>query len=133
MSSGAKSGAAPPGGPQSSISTRSQTQSQSQSQSSSGRRTMNSLSLLGVNDHHHYGRRGDKHLTFNVTSSSSDLKIAGSYLHEPKTPNDKLNTPRTVTVPNTFFPPSPTPFVDNDIGIEFFVVVACSLSPSIVN
>lgn len=89
---------------------------------------MNSLSLLNV-DHIHNsggslgrrdrgggGERGERHLTFSVVSSSSDLKLSSSYLQDPKTPNDKLNTPRTVTVSTTFFPPSPTPFVDNDMG-----------------
>jgi hypothetical protein len=39
--------------------------------------------------------------------SINDLKI--NSLQEPTTPIDKLNTPRTVTVPHIFnFPPSPT-------------------------
>jgi hypothetical protein len=47
-------------------------------------------------------------------SSSNELKITSS-LQEPTTPSTTINTPRTVTVPTTFFPPSPTPFVDNDL------------------
>lgn len=110
-----------------SMTTRSQSSnnngSSNSSSSSNKSKTMNTLSLLDV-DHHHVGRRsgGDRHLTCSVTGSSSDLKIgggAGGYSLEPKTPNDKLNTPRTVTMHNTFFPSSPAPLVENDIGMSF--------------
>lgn len=108
-----------------SMTTRSQSSNNNGSSSSNKSKTMNTLSLLDV-DHHHVGRRGggDRHLTCSVTGSSSDLKIgggsgAGGYSLEPKTPNDKLNTPRTVTMHNTFFPSSPAPLVENDIGMSF--------------
>lgn len=39
-----------------------------------------------------------------------DLRLSTLNSQEPTTPIDKLNTPRTVTVPTTtFFPPSPPP------------------------
>lgn len=69
----------------------------------------------------------DRKFIFNnemiATLSSSnynvnDLKI--NSLQEPTTPIDKLNTPRTVTVPHiTFFPPSPTNHInENEISIS---------------
>ena len=69
----------------------------------------------------------DRNFSFNndmiatlSTSSynSNDLKI--NSLQEPTTPIDKINTPRTVTVPYiTFFPPSPTNQVnDTDLSIS---------------
>jgi hypothetical protein len=76
----------------------------------------------------------DKHISFNLNNnivigssssgsdgtrngSSNDPKLA-SFVQEPTTPNDKIDTPRTVTVKNSFpFPPiSPPPIVDSDIS-----------------
>jgi hypothetical protein len=94
---------------------------------------------------HHHGKlsksnsssssSSDKHISFNLsnnivigsggggggsgenspTNSTNDLKLA-SFVHEPTTPIDKLNTPGTVTVKTTFFPPSPPPIADNDLS-----------------
>ena len=58
-----------------------------------------------------------------LTLSSNDLKIGAAHPHhptahhqiEPTTPIDKqLNTPRTITVPTMFFPPSPPPMFNMD-------------------
>ncbi|RMZ99098.1 hypothetical protein BpHYR1_018429 [Brachionus plicatilis] len=68
-------------------------------------------------------KREPRRITFSYNHSSNflgtDLKIEPS-LQEPTTPIDKLNTPRTVTVPTAFFPPSPTPIVENEITITGF-------------
>lgn len=65
-------------------------------------------------------KREPRRIIFNQNYNSNflgaDLKIDPS-LHEPTTPIDKLNTPRTVTVPTAFFPPSPTPIVENEINL----------------
>ena len=52
------------------------------------------------------------------TPYTNDLKI--NSIQEPTTPIDKLNTPRTVTVPQiTFFPPSPTNHMnENEISLS---------------
>ena len=57
-----------------------------------------------------------QHTNSDLPYSDSDLKL-DSNLQEPTTPIDKLNTPRTVTVPTTFFPPSPNPYVENELAI----------------
>ena len=52
-------------------------------------------------------------LTSITKSTANELKL--NSFQEPTTPRE-LNTPKTVTVYRTFFPPSPTP-IDNDIAI----------------
>ena len=50
--------------------------------------------------------------SFGQKQTGKNLNINALKLNsfqEPTTPIDKLNTPRTVTVPTTFFPPSPIP------------------------
>ena len=58
-------------------------------------------------------KKTSKHISFSI----NELKL--NALQEPTTPIDKLNTPRTVTISNAFFPPfSPTsPNPDHDISI----------------
>ena len=58
-------------------------------------------------------KKSSKHISFSI----NELKL--NALQEPTTPIDKLNTPRTVTISNAFFPPfSPTsPNPDHDFAI----------------
>jgi hypothetical protein len=76
-----------------------------------------------------YNKRETRRISFNLHPTQhhanshlhitdSNLKL-DSNLQEPTTPIDKLNTPRTVTVPTTFFPPSPNPIesVENELSI----------------
>ena len=82
------------------------------------KRTSRHAYTSGSHKNHH-----ERNFSFNndmIASSTNnysinDLKI--NSLQEPTTPIDKLNTPRTVTVPHIFnFPPSPTTQMnDNDM------------------
>ena len=65
------------------------------------------------------GKSKERHISFNNNLNINELKL-NPLQQEPTTPIDKLNTPRTVTVNTTFFPPSPTPIVDNEITITGF-------------
>jgi hypothetical protein len=67
----------------------------------------------------------EKHISFNLgnnkvngaaKNSGNDLKIATSFCQDPTTPSDKLNTPRTVTVNTSFFPPSSPLTADHDLS-----------------
>ncbi len=59
-------------------------------------------------------KSSERHISFSTNLNEFKLNA----WQEPTTPIDKLNTPRTVTVNTTFFPPSPTPIVESDISIS---------------
>ena len=57
-----------------------------------------------------------------ITKSTAANELKLSSFQEPTTPRE-LNTPKTVTVYRTFFPPSPTP-IDNDIAITGLSIIS---------
>ncbi|CAF0975428.1 unnamed protein product, partial [Brachionus calyciflorus] len=90
--------------------------------------SLNGSSYQSPKNRFYHNKRETRRISFNLNSThshtnsdlfnltDSDLKL-DSNLPEPTTPIDKLNTPRTVTVPTTFFPPSPNPIVENELSI----------------
>ena len=68
-----------------------------------------------------------RNITFN-NNNINDLKLSHAF-QEPTTPIDKLNTPRTVTVPTAFFPPSPNNENDSCSGTCFKMITSFKSKP----
>jgi hypothetical protein len=82
-----------------------------------GLNSLKSQNLLNVKSGSNNNKNNMTLSSIAKSSTTNELKL--NSLQEPTTPRE-LNTPKTVTVYRTFFPPSPTP-IDNEIAITGFL------------
>jgi hypothetical protein len=62
-------------------------------------------------------KTSNKNMSLKNNLNLNELKLFSVH-QEPTTPNGNLNTPRTVTVNATFFPPSPNPIGEGELSID---------------